>query len=72
MINILIRMNLNVKWCMVAEEALHHKAYRQTIGALSARLQQLKLEMCPPLETSRQTLGFMLGWSEYQCKMSNV
>ena len=52
---------------MVAEEALHHKEYRQTIGALSARLQQLKLEMCPPLETSRQMLHFMLEWSEYQC-----
>ena len=65
-------MNLNVKMCMVAEEALNHKAYRQTMGAPSARLQQLKLEMCPPLGTSRQTLGFMFEWSEYQCKMSNV
>ena len=65
-------MNLNVKWCIVAEEALHHKAYRQTMGAPSARSQQLKLEMCPPLETSRQTLGFMFGCSEYQCKMSSV
>ena len=54
-------MNLNVKWCMVAEEALHHKEYHQTKEALSARLQQLKLEMCPPLETSRQTLSFMFG-----------
>ena len=60
-------MNLNVKWYMVAEEALHHKAYRQTMGAPSTRLQQLNLEMCLPLKTSRQILGFMLGWSEYQC-----
>ena len=52
---------------MVAEEALHHKTNHQTMGAPSARLQQLKLEMCSPLETSRQTLGFILGWSEYQC-----
>ena len=52
---ILIQINLNVKWCMVAEEALHHKAYRQTMGALSARSQQLKFKMCPPLGTSCQT-----------------
>ena len=45
---------------MVAEEALHHKAYHQTIRALSARSQQLKLEMCLLLGTSRQMLGFML------------
>ena len=67
MINILTRINLNVKWCMVAEEALHHKAYHQTMGAPSAQLQQLKFEMCPPLETSRQMLSLMLGWSKYQC-----
>ena len=65
-------MNFNVKWCMVAEEALHHKAYCQTMGALLARSQQLMFEMCPLLETSSQTLGFMLGWFEYQCKMSSV
>ena len=39
LINILIRINLNVKWYMVAEEALHHKAYRQTMRVPSARLQ---------------------------------
>ena len=48
---------------MIAEEALHHKAYSQTMEALSARLQQFKLEMCPPLETSLQILDFMLRWS---------
>ena len=71
-INILIRMNLNVKWYMVAKKALHHKAYHQTMGAMSARSQQLKLEICTPLGTSRQMLGFMLGWFEYQCKISSV
>ena len=54
-------MNFNVKWYMVAEEALHHKAYRQTMVAPSARSQQLKFEMCPPLETSCQTLGSWLS-----------
>ena len=38
MINILIQMNLNVKWDMVVDEALHHKAYRHgsTLGQITA------------------------------------
>ena len=51
-------MNFNVKWCIVAEEALHHKAYYQTMramGVFSTRLHQLNLEICPPLETSRHS-----------------
>ena len=52
-------MNLNVKWCMVAEEALHHKAYRQTMGAQGLTLNKYgqKLVFC-----CEWVKGILLKW----------